>query len=306
MTARGPVLATGGTGFVGTHVIARLLRDGWAVRTTVRSPDRAGEVREAVGGDPEFAVATLDSDVGWAEAVDGCAYVLHVASPFPADDPADEDEVIRPARDGAVRVLRAARDAGVRRVVLTSSFAAVGYSGTTRGFYDETDWTDPADDNTAYVKSKAVAERAAWDFACEGGPELAVINPTGIFGPVLSPRLSTSTGLIKAMLEGTMPVVPRSYFGVVDVRDVADAHVRAMTAPSAAGERFLVSSGPAMSFTQIAELLGVPVREAPGEAEVPVIRTDKARNVLGWEPRDQRTTIRETAESLRRSGLLGG
>ncbi|GAA4669090.1 aldehyde reductase [Amycolatopsis dongchuanensis] len=325
-----PVLVTGGSGYLGAHVVARLLRDGYAVRTTVRSPERAAEVREAVAedGDLEFVAAELGSDEGWAEAVAGCAYVLHVASPFPAVPPERDEDVIVPARDGALRVLRAARDAGVRRVVLTSSFAAVGYGRKAGNTYDETDWTDPAADNSAYIRSKAIAERAAWDFAREGGPELTVINPTGIFGPLLVPRVSASPGHVKAMLDGDLPVAPPYWFGVVDVRDVADLHVRAMTEPAAAGERFLASGERAVSFLEIARVLArrlgeraarVPTRELTLEevranpalkdvelqyGRVPVISTAKARKVFGWQPRDVETTIVDTAESLARWGLL--
>ncbi|MZD03540.1 NAD-dependent epimerase/dehydratase family protein [Streptomyces sp. SID5785] len=332
------VLVTGGSGHVGSHVVKRLLDDGYRVRTTVRSPDSAARVRQAVGGAPadrlEYAEAELTADAGWAEAAAGCDYVLHVASPFPATQPDDPDEVIVPARDGALRVLRAARDAGVKRTVLTSSFAAVGYSRRPGDTYDESDWTDPADDNTPYVRSKAVAERAAWDFVAAegGGTELSVINPTGIFGPLLGPYPSASTGLVKAMLDGAMPVVPPVCFGVVDVRDVADLHVRAMTDPAAAGERFLACGGEAVSFLGIARVLAehlgdaaarVPAREltvaelrAAAQEDprlrdavrqagrVPVIRTDKARRLLGWSPRAVGATLVDTATSLIGHGLV--
>ncbi|MEO3813417.1 aldehyde reductase [Sphaerisporangium sp. B11E5] len=333
----GLVLVTGGSGYVGSHVIRRLLEERHRVRTTVRSLSRGADVRAMVadaGDRLEIVSADLSADRGWADAVAGCTYVLHVASPFPAAQPDDPDEVIVPARDGALRVMRAARDAGVKRVVLTSSFAAVGYSRKPGSDYDERDWTDPTDDNTPYIKSKTIAERAAWDFvdAEGGGLELAVINPSGIFGPLLGPHLSTSTGLVKAMLEGSMPVVPPMYFGVVDVRDVADIHVRAMRHPAAAGQRFLAGSGEAISFLQLARILAehlgtaaakVPARELTPDqvreaartnpalretlsqlGRIPVLRTDKAREVLGWAGRDPETTIVETAESLIRLKLL--
>ncbi|MFB7997155.1 SDR family oxidoreductase [Streptomyces sp. NPDC056002] len=333
------VLVTGGSGHVGSHVIKQLLDEGFRVRTTVRSPGRADEVRAMVSarsGGLEFAQADLTDDAGWADAVDECTYVVHVASPFPPAQPDDPDELIVPARDGALRVLRAARDAGVKRTVLTSSFAAVGYSRKSGDDYDETDWTDPADDNTPYVRSKALAERAAWDFVETegGGLELSVINPSGIFGPLLGPNPSASVGLVKAMLDGSMPVVPPVYFGVVDVRDVADLHVRALTHPAAAGERFLASDGPAVSLLQLARILRehlgeaaalAPTRElTPDEVReaavgnpalrdsvrqlgrIPVLRTEKARTVLGWAPRDTATTVIDTAQSLIRLRLCEG
>ncbi|HTJ68593.1 MAG TPA: NAD-dependent epimerase/dehydratase family protein [Actinospica sp.] len=333
-----PVLVTGGTGFLGTHTVVRLLTEGHRVRTTVRSLDRAAEVRAAVelAGVPtsvaderlEIVAADLAADAGWPEAVDGCTYVLHVASPFYTVDLEHADELIGPARDGSLRVLRAARDAGVQRVVLTSSFAAVGYSPKPGGRYDETDWTNPADTESAYVRSKVIAEAAAWDFVRGegGGLELTVINPTGIFGPVLSPRLSSSVALVKAMIEGAHPPVPRVYFGVVDVRDAAALHVRAMTEPRAAGERFLASSGEAVSFRQASEILadrlgprvqGLPVEELSDDqvreaartvpalrdaaarlGQIPVVDTAKARDLLGWKPRDPADTLVDTAESL--------
>jgi dihydroflavonol-4-reductase len=336
------VLVTGGTGFVGGHALVRLLEEGYRVRTTVRSAAREPEVRNLIteGGAKaadrlEFAIADLSSDAGWAEAVAGVDFVLHVASPFTGAGVDDDENVVVPARDGTLRVLRAARDAGVRRVVVTSSFAAVGYSGRLGAEFTEADWTDPGDDNTAYVRSKAVAERAAWDFvAAEGGAlELAVVNPTGIFGPALGPQLSGSVGLVKAMLTGQMPAVPRTYFGVVDVRDVVDLHLRAMISPAAAGQRFLAVGGPAVSLLQVAQALRRRLGDAAAKAptleltdaqviaaaatnpalqeavrqlgRVPVISNAKARTVLGWTPRAPEDTIVDTAESLFRLGLVG-
>lgn len=331
------VLVTGGNGFVGAHTIVRLLRDGHHVRTTVRSPEREPEVLEALesaevdpGGRLEIVLAGLDSDEGWDAAMAGCPYVLHVASPFPAHQPENEDDVIIPAREGTLRALRAARDAGVRRVVLTSSFAAVGYSPKPGGVYDENDWTDPADDNAPYIRSKPIAERAAWDFVAEQGRgmELTVINPSGIFGPQLGTRVSASPGIVKTMLEGGMSVTAPLYFPIVDVREVADLHVRAMTHPGAAGQRFLAGSTQPMSFLLMARILAehlgerasrVPTRELTAEevrqnpeqreaagrlGEYPVLNTRKARTMLDWKPRDPETTIVDTAESLYRLGLI--
>jgi dihydroflavonol-4-reductase len=247
------VLVTGGSGFVGVHCVLQLLGAGYRVRTTVRSLNRESDVRAMlkVGGvQPgdalSFAAADLNSDAGWPDAVSGCDYVLHVASPFPPAAPRHEDELIVPARDGALRVLRASRDAGVRRVVLTSSFAAIGYghNAVNRPFTEE-DWTDPTQDIGAYVKSKTLAERAAWDFIDqEGGRlELSVVNPVGVFGPVLGPDYSTSIMLVRRLVDGDVPGLPNMSFGVVDVRDVASLHLLAMTSPAAKGQRFLSISG---------------------------------------------------------------
>jgi nucleoside-diphosphate-sugar epimerase len=210
-------LVTGGSGFIGSHCILQLLAAGHHVRTTVRSPRREGDVRAMLkqgGADPggrlSFAVADLEKDAGWAEAVAGCEYVLHVASPFPANIPQHEDEVIVPAREGALRVMRASRDAGVKRVVLTSSFAAIGYGHALQEApFDETSWTNlDGDDVRPYVKSKTLAERAAWEFVARegGGLELSVVNPVGVFGPVLGADYSTSILMVQRLMDGAIPV----------------------------------------------------------------------------------------------------
>lgn len=336
------VLVTGGSGFVGSHVILQLLAQGHRVRTTVRSLSREAQVRatlEKAGADTtnlSFAAADLEKDEGWAEAVAGCDYVQHVASPFPQSQPQDEQELIRPAREGTLRVLRAARDAGVKRVVVTSSFAAIGYGhGQRTADYTEADWTDV--DGPAvqpYMKSKMLAERAAWDFvAAEGnGMELAVVNPVGIFGPALNDDLSTSIWLVKSMLEGKMPGLPDLWFGVVDVRDVAGLQLAAMTHPDAAGERFLAVAGKAMSIPQMADVLrgglgaagaGITRRRVPSwlvrimALFNPMAReaaprlgiqsnasNAKARKLLGWQPRTNEEAILATANSLIDLGLV--
>jgi nucleoside-diphosphate-sugar epimerase len=319
-----PVLVTGGSGYVGAQLVAALLQAGDPVRATVRSVTREAELRSAVrrgdadDGALEVVVADLTAEDGWAAAMAGCEEVHHVASPIPAAQPDDPDELIVPAREGTVRVLRAARDAGARRVVLTSSFVAVGYTPKPGSEYTEADWTDPDTPGLApYPRSKVIAERAAWDFMDrEGGDtELVVVNPTFILGPTLATQLGSSFRLIEAMLDGKMPVVPRRRFGVADVRDVADLHIRAMAVPEARGKRFLaLADGPTISYLKVAEILRerlgplaarVPAEEAPGE-EPPalIIHNDRARQELGWRPRSVEVTIVETAESLRDLGLL--
>jgi nucleoside-diphosphate-sugar epimerase len=337
------VLVTGGSGFIGAHCILQLLAAGYRVRTTVRSLNREPDVRAMLkvgGSEPRsalsFVAADLTSDMGWPEAVAGCNFVLHVASPLPAKEPKHEDDLIIPAREGALRVLRASRDAGVKRVVLTSSFAAIGYGQKPRTLpYSEKDWTDPdTADLSAYAKSKTLAERAAWDFMSrEGGAlELAVVNPVGVFGPVLGPDYSTSITIVQRLMDGALPGAPRISFGIVDVRDVADMHLRAMTNPAAKGERFLALAGEFMTFEEIARLL--KARMGAAAARVPtrvlpdwVIRlaaifdksiglvlpelgktksatNEKAKRVLGWAPRSNEEAIIATAESLLRLGLL--
>ncbi|MBX9746859.1 MAG: aldehyde reductase [Hyphomonadaceae bacterium] len=337
------VLVTGGSGFIGAHCILQLLEAGYQVRTTVRSLSREADVRAMlrVGGVDAgdrltFAAADLTSDAGWAEAVAGCTYVLHVASPFPPAIPQHEDDLIIPAREGALRVLRAARDAGVKRVVLTSSYAAIGYGQKPGGRpSNETDWTDPnGADVRAYVKSKTLAERAAWDFIeREGGAlELSVVNPVGVFGPVLGPDYSTSILLVQRLMDGAMPGCPRIYFGAVDVRDVASMHITCMTHPGAKGERFLAVAGDFLSIVQIARILKarlgaaakrVPTMELPdflvriAAMRDPAVQqilpelgirkngsNEKARRVLGWQPRSNEECLVATAESLMRLGLL--
>ncbi|HZW40737.1 MAG TPA: aldehyde reductase [Agromyces sp.] len=358
------VVVTGGTGFVGAHCIVQLLDAGYRVRTTVRSLSRAGDVRELVragltessgdgdddgaatgtavraaasADDVEVVATDLLRDDGWPEAVAGASFVLHVASPFPVRQPKDENELIVPARDGVLRVLRASRAAGVRRLVQTSSFAAMGYGHEAEPDrpYTEEDWTDPDGPNvTPYAKSKTLAERAAWNFIDgEGGDlELAVVNPVAIFGPALGPDFSSSIEILLGLLNGRVPAVPPGTRTGVDVRDVADLHLRAMTHPDAAGERFLAVAGDPISFHDLAVLLRerlgddakhVPTRVLPGwlvrvgalvnaelRAVAPQLRRSqgashaKAERMLGWTPRSTEDAIVASAESLVRLGLV--
>lgn len=230
------VLVTGGSGFIGGHTILQLLAAGHEVRTTVRDLRRTLDVRSALQSHGatslerlSFYVADLERDNGWADAINGCDYVLHMASPLPFGVPKHEDELIIPAREGTLRVLRGARDAGVKRLVLTSSFAAIGYGHAPRTTpFDETMWTNlQAPVLSAYVKSKTLAERAAWNFMATnaGALELTAINPTFVLGPVLGPDYSSSVELIRLILRGSLPGYPRFNFGLVDVRDVADLHI---------------------------------------------------------------------------------
>lgn len=336
------VLVTGGSGFVGSHTILALLAQGYDVRTTLRNMARKDEVLAMLasagctpGDKLSFAVADLERDAGWVEAVEGCDFVLHVASPLPSAVPKDENEIIVPAREGTLRVLRAARDAGVKRVVVTSSFAAIGYGVTTKNkIFDENDWSNPDHrDVQPYIKSKILAERAAWNFIAEEGRglELTVLNPVGILGPVLGTDYAASIMLVKRLMEG-MPAVPRIYFGVVDVRDLADLHVRAMTSARANGQRFLATSGTVVSLMDIASILrerlgrdaaNIPRRQSPdwiirlmalfnptAKAVLPqlgIIRratNTKAREWLDWQPRPAEETLVNTARSLLEHGVV--
>lgn len=337
------VLVTGGSGFIGGHALLQLLAAGHEVRTTVRDPGREAGVREllrANGADAgerlRFFAADLTSDEGWKEAISGCDFALHVASPFPETLPKHEDELIVPAREGALRVLRAARDAGVRRVVLTSSFAAVGYGHPQQQApFDETTWTNlDGGDVSAYVKSKTLAERAAWDFVARegGGLELATVNPVGVFGPVLGADYATSILLAQRLLAGAMPGCPQLRFGIVDVRDVVDLHLRAMVDPAAKGERFLAVAGDFMLVREMARALKrrlgdaakrVPTRQLPNwlvklaalrdpavKQIVPELSkyknatSVKAQRMLGWSPRGNEDALLATAESLLQLGLV--
>jgi dihydroflavonol-4-reductase len=331
---QGQVLVTGGSGFLGGWCVIELLRRGYTVRTTVRSLSREPQVRATVGSEVDAGdrltvlAADLTNDEGWSAAVEGCDYVLHVASPFPPKQPKDPDDLIVPARDGTLRVLRASLDAGAKRVVVTSSVAAIRLSdGAATRPLDERDWTDPDSPGlTPYVRSKTIAEQAAWDLVRERGEEarLSVVNPGAIIGPVLNDDLSYSLQAVQRLLGG-MPGMPRLGFSLVDVRDVADLELRAMTAPAAGGERFIAAT----EFLWMAEI-GEVLRARLGEAasKVPTrtvpnvmvramalfdpgirsvvgslgqrtnLSSEKARTTLGWEPRPMEDTIAETGESL--------
>jgi nucleoside-diphosphate-sugar epimerase len=332
------VLVTGGSGFLGSWCVIELLRRGNRVRTTVRSLDREQEVRAAIAPEVDpadrlsFFAADLLRDEGWAEAIDGCDNVLHVASPFPPAQPKDPDELIVPAREGTLRVLRASLAAGVGRIVVTSSVAAVAGSGKPLSEKrTEEDWTDLANDELSpYVRSKTIAERAAWDLAREEGAEdrVAVVNPGAILGPVLSEDRSFSLQAIERLLKG-MPGVPRIGWSFVDVRDVADLEIRAMESAQAGGQRF-IATDEFMWMAEVAEALReelgaeaakVPTRSVPNllvKAMAlfdPGVRgvvgqlgrkmqysSEKARSVLGWSPRSSRESVIDTARSILAAG----
>jgi dihydroflavonol-4-reductase len=329
------VLVTGGTGYVAGWVIVELLQRGYSVRTTVRHLDRGAAVRAAVATvtDPgdrlTFAVADLTRDEGWAEAVAGVDFVLHVASPLGDENTKDPQALIAPARDGTLRILRAATAAGVKRVVMTSAANAASPSSyAEEGVTDETLWTDPNDPALVpYRRSKTVAEKAAWDFmaAYDGPTTLTTILPGAVFGPILSTGNLGSVRIVERMVKGSMPGTPRIGLEIVDVRDLADIHLRAMVAPDAAGQRFLATG----EFTWMRDMaaalragLGadgskVPTRQLPDfvvratalfDKSLRAITvslgrrnrhsTDKAKRLLGWQPRPAAETVVDCARSL--------
>ena len=332
------VLVSGGSGYIAGFLIRQLVAEGWAVHTTVRSLARESAVRQLLAVDDSklrFFAADLNADAGWAEAMAGCSHVAHLASPLPSGVPKDADELIVPARDGALRALRAAKAAGVKRFVMTSSVAAIAY-GRGRGVhhFTEADWTlldQPG--ITAYVQSKTIAERAArhWVAKEGGGIEFCSINPSVVLGPVWSRDYSASVVIVKKMLDGSMRACPDIGFGVVDVRDVADLHLRALKAPNMAGERF-IASGRFMKLREIAAVLRaelgeqahkVPTRNVPDwlvrvvarfnplaravVSELGSVRNQDASHakaVLGWATRPVEQSIADTARCLIELGIV--
>jgi dihydroflavonol-4-reductase len=329
------VLVTGGSGFVAGYVIRELLKRGFRVRATLRNPARAGAVREklVVDGDLSFAAADLLSDEGWDAAAAGMDYVVHTASPMPVGEHRGQD-IVTPARAGTRRVLESARRAGVRRVVVTSSTAAA-MPAEPGGPADESVWTDvPDQPRYAYPRAKTLAERDAWRMAggWPDGPELVTVLPSNIQGPALDEDLSPSVWLIRMMLTGKMPVLPRMGYAIVDVRDLAVLHADAMTEPSAAGQRF-IAAGQFLWFREMAELLRdrlgaraakVSLRRlpdwvvraaAPFNAEMNQIvpslgvrsrlSSARAEKLFGWHPRPAADSVIDTANSLIKLGLAG-
>ena len=337
------VLVIGGAGFIAAHCIIQLLDGGYKVRATVRDLSRESEVRAMLyeggvtaGDRLTFIKADLSSIENWDAAVKGCTYVLHVASPTPILHYKHEDEMIIPATEGVLHVLRAARDAGVKRVVLTSAIGAVVYGHPKQTApYDESTWTDTTGKATpAYQKSKTLAEKAAWDFIDrEGnGLELSAVNPVAVMGPVLGADYSHSIHLVKNMLTEKMPGCPKINSAFVDVRDVASLHLLAMTHPKAAGGRFIATAGESIWLVEVAKIpkanLGdaaakVKAKELPSTLlriaalKDPVVKgmvpllglimnatSAKAIKMFGWSPRSTEEAILATAKSLLRLGLL--
>jgi dihydroflavonol-4-reductase len=333
----GKVLVTGGSGYIAGFIIRQLIAEGWDVNTTIRNLAREGEVRGWLGTDNtklRFFAADLMSDDGWADAVAGCSHVAHVASPLPTSAPKSDDELIVPAREGALRALRFARDAGVKRVVLTSSVAAISYGQKGKTRFTEADWTDVnSPDAYAYVKSKTIAERAARDWIARegGGLEFCTVNPSLVLGPLLAADFSTSLEAIKKLMDGSIPGLPRLGFGIVDVRDVAAMHVQLLTEAGVDGERF-IASGPSLWMEEVAAILRsglgadarrVPTRRLPTwlmrilanfdptisqvKGELGNVRENDAshaRERLGWVPRPAEESILDTARDLIRLGVV--
>ncbi len=336
------VLVTGASGFIAQHTIIALLAAGYRVRGTVRSLARAAGIEKILSahaplGDRFSLVeAELTRDEGWREACRGCRYVLHMASPLPTAPPKHKDELIVPARDGALRVLRAAVAERVERVVMTSSVAAVLYGQARDGkTYDESDWSILSDEVGAYEQSKTIAEQAAWEYVkslpADQAIELVTINPGLVLGPLLSPDFSTSGEVVRKLLQRDFPACPDIGFAVVDVRDVADAHVAALTAPGAAGQRFIVAIEHA-PMLEIAKILDrafgprgfkVPTRRLPNwllrtvsiwdkTARLAIqelgkrqdVSSARARDVLGWKPRSLEAMVVDMGESMIAHGAV--
>lgn len=337
------VLVTGGTGFVGLHCVRQLLQADYRVKTTLRSLRRKDEVIAALQNDGasgienlSFVEADLTQDVHWGEAVKNCDYVLHVASPISLATSKDKNDFIVPAVQGTLRVLKAARDAGVKRVVMTSSFGAIGYGHKSNNSpFTEEMWTDPNYKGISpYIKSKTLAEKAAWDFIKnEGGAlELCVMNPTGIFGPLLGASITSSLQIIQRLMTGEIKAAPQMNFGIIDVRDVAELHIRAMELPAANGQRFILQAGETLSLHEVAMILreslgdkaeNVPTKVLPNwvvrvaslfnataKGILPQLQpkknisNEKAKKFFNWTPRTNEEAVVASAESLLRAGLI--
>ena len=332
------VLVTGGTGFIGLHCLQQLLDRGYKVRTTIRSESRKQEVMEAMKKHSsncenlEFFIADLLNDDGWKEAVEGSKYVLHVASPFFLGEPENEDVFIKPAVEGTLRVLTACADADVQKVVLTSSFAAVGYGHPReKEVYTEEDWSSVDGEISPYAKSKTLAEKAAWEFVenLEESKkfELTVINPVAVTGPMLTSDIGSSNDFLLKLISGSMPACPKIHMGYIDVRDVAKAHIFSMTEERTNGERIIVSENE-MFFAEVGKTLNEagfkksPTKEMPnflvkimslfvGELKTLLsalnrkgdIDKTKAKSFFNWDYISTEQSVTETAQQLQDMGL---
>jgi dihydroflavonol-4-reductase len=334
----GTILVTGGSGYIAGFLIRQLADLGWRIHTTIRDPSRQERLRAILGvPTPQLTIFTADltADAGWAEAVAGCSHVAHVASPIPSGAIKHEDELIVPARDGTLRVLRSATAAGVKRFVMTSSTAAVAYGRVRSGHrYTEVDWTDPNYPGLpAYAKSKTIAERSARDWVANygGGLEFCTVNPAIVFGPLMSRDFSESIMVLKRTLEGAWPGFPNVGFGLADVRDVADLHVRALNAYGMANERF-IASGPFYWMIELGRILRerlgaeaqrVPTKNLPNPlvrlaaffdpmvrqvtGELGIVReldAGHAKKILDWTPRSAEETLFDTARGLIDWGIV--
>ena len=332
------VLVTGGTGFIGLHCLQQLLDKGYKVKTTIRSESRKQEVMEAMKKHSsnfenlEFFIADLLSDDGWSEAVNGSKYVLHVASPFFLGEPENEDVFIKPAVEGTLRVLKACADADVKKVVLTSSFAAVGYGHPKeKEVYTEEDWSSVDGEISPYAKSKTLAEKAAWEFVENleesNKFELTVINPVAVTGPMLTSDIGSSNDFLLKLISGSMPACPKIHMGYIDVRDVAKAHIFSMTEDKTNGERIIVSENE-MFFAEVGKTLNEagfkksPTKEMPnflvkimslfvGELKTLLsalnrkgdIDKTKAQSFFNWDYISTEQSVTETAQQLQDMGL---
>lgn len=334
------VLVTGGSGFIAVHIILKLLNQGYHVRATLRTLSRKEEVKSMLtqGGATDFAnlefiQTDLTSDRNWMEAATGAAYVIHVASPTPATRPDDGDAMVKMAVDGTLRVMKAAKAAGAKRVVLTSASGAVlaGHKSHPDIFTEE-DWTNLSEDIDAYQRSKTMAELAAWEFAKKENMELSTVNPVAVMGPVLGQDFSHSNQIIRAMLSGDMPFLLNIGFDYVDVRDVAELHLLAMTCPEAAGERFIATTGENLTYKEEAKILQRYLGSTAKKVSTKVLpdfiikfmaifkkdlrmpatflgqntacSNAKAKKLLCWQPRSAEEAIVATAKSMIELGLI--
>ena len=327
------VLVTGASGFIAEHCIIELLKNGYSVKGSLRSMNREQEVRDAIktgasDENLEFCKLDLLEDDGWEDAMWDCDYLMHVASPFVIEDPKDENELIKPAKEGTLRALNAAKKAGIKRVVLTSSVAAVN-SHMMSGTSDHTTWTDINSKYvTPYQKSKTIAEKAAWDFYnnqdSNNKMELAVINPGGVMGPQLGDDLGgASTQIVSQLISGKFPMIPALSFPFIDVRDVAILHLKAMTTPDADGKRFIAAHSKPTWMYEVAEVLSaagyekIKLKKAPSfmlkliglfdnktKSLVPMldkyVPCDNSQTVkiLNWEPMPWEQAFIEHAKSI--------